>query len=403
MVKEGETSDSSEEANCVCGNNERFSNWIACSAKNCTTQWWHSQCAGFKRLSSNDAKKFEWSCPNCVLKRLQEYNTGGTELYSSKDTTPASALAKSVAKELGSQLQEMVQEAIKNCSTPKTYAAVTMANQPVAAPSNIEMKLFKKVAINNHASALAKDKKERNDRSCIVRQPGSRELNNSKTIRREFSKLFPGKLIRNCRTTAGGSILIELDDNKSAQEVLKNWNEEYFGGNKGIYYAGMQNVYGIIKFVDDILTQEDIQHEVSAQYTGVSTDLFRRGPDKTFTGIVKLRFSSKEQLELAIKNKIKIGQQLHYVEEFVQKPKVITCNRCQKFDHISRLCRSSHLKCGRCSSTKHETKDTDKCTVKAKEDFECCHCSGNHLTGSRFCPILQQKKEELFNRLKYGF
>ena len=177
------------------------------------------------------------------------------------------------------------------------------------------MKLFKKVAINNHASDLAKDKKERNDRSCIVRQPGSRELNNSKTIRREFNKLFPAKLIRNCRTTAGGSILIELDDNKSAQEVLKNWNEEYFGGNKGIYYAGMQNVYGIIKFVGDILTQEDIQHEVSSQYPGVLTDLFRRGPDRTFTGTVKLRFSSKEQLELAIKNKIKVGQQLHYVEE----------------------------------------------------------------------------------------
>ena len=94
--------------------------------------------------------------PKLCFKKLQEYNTGGTELYSSKDTTPASSLAKSVAKELGSQLQEMVQEAIKNCSTPKTYAAVTMANQPVAAPSNIEMKLFKKVAINNHASDLAK-------------------------------------------------------------------------------------------------------------------------------------------------------------------------------------------------------------------------------------------------------
>ena len=56
-----------------------------------------------------------------------------------------------------------------------------LSYQPVAAPSNIEMKLFKKVAINNQASDLAKNK-ERNDRSCIVRQPGSKELNNSKII-----------------------------------------------------------------------------------------------------------------------------------------------------------------------------------------------------------------------------
>ena len=37
-------------------------------------------------------KKFVWSCSNCVLKRLQKYSTG-TEFYSSKDTTTASALA----------------------------------------------------------------------------------------------------------------------------------------------------------------------------------------------------------------------------------------------------------------------------------------------------------------------
>ena len=77
-----------------------------------------------------------------------------------------------------------------------------------------------------------------------------------------------------------------------------------------VYYVGMQNIYGIIKFVDDVLTQEDIQHEVSSQYAGVSTDLLRQGPDKSFTGTVRLRFSSKEQQKLAIKNKIKVGQQL---------------------------------------------------------------------------------------------
>ena len=104
------------------------------------------------------------------------------------------------------------------------------------------MKLYKKAAINKHASDLAKDKKGRNEQSCIVRHPGSRELSNRKTIRRKFNEIFSGKLIGNCRTTAGGSILIELDDNKSAQEVLKNWNKEYFGGNKQWCKAGLEKL-----------------------------------------------------------------------------------------------------------------------------------------------------------------
>ena len=100
-------------------------------------------------------------------------------------------------------------------------------------------------------------------------------------------------LIRNCRTTAGGSILIELDDAKAALDVLKDWKETFFEGNKGIIRAN-ELALGIIKFVDDCHSQEFIKKSMEKQYRGARTDLFYHGADKLFTGTVKINFVNKK-------------------------------------------------------------------------------------------------------------
>ena len=46
-------------------------------------------------------------------------------------------------------------------------------------------------------------------------------------------------------------------------------------------------------------------------------------------------------------NKIKIEHHVYYVEKFVHKPRAVKSNRCQKFGHKSRLCRSAKPTCAK--------------------------------------------------------
>ena len=163
-------------------------------------------CAGFKNLTLDDASCFDWSCPNCALSKLKSEDFQPT-LRSDLPNT----IANAVVNEMSHQIQEIINEAVSNCN-PRTYAQVVKNQQNKK--DHIEMELIKKVAIDKHVPELLNDKKLKDERTCIVRQPQSSILSNSKIISGELNKLFPETLIRNCRTTAGGSILIEFDNEK---------------------------------------------------------------------------------------------------------------------------------------------------------------------------------------------
>ena len=69
-----------------------------------------------------------------------------------------------------------------------------------------------------------------------------------------------------------------------------------------------------------------------------------------FTGTVKVIFKDEETVEKAIERKIRINTQVYFVEKLNPKPRVIKCNTCQPFGHISRLCRNKdNPVCGKCS------------------------------------------------------
>ena len=85
--------------------------------------------------------------------------------------------------------------------------------------------------------------------------------------------------------------------------------------------------------------------------------------------------------------------QIYSVEAFTPKPKIIKCNKCQLFGHVSRLCSNKPV-CGKCSKNDHETKD---CEVEP-DDYKCAHCDGNHITGSYTCEMVKQKMEQLLSR-----
>ena len=111
---------------------------------------------------------------------------------------------------------------------------------------------------------------------------------------------------------------------------------------------------------------------------------------------MKVTFPNEDTLNKVITDRFKIFQQRLIMDPYKPKPKVIKCHRCQRFGHISRLCRSEKPKCGKCSSENHETTD---CVVQP-ENYKCAHCNLNHITGHKECQIMKNKETEIANNFR---
>lgn len=62
--------------------------------------------------------------------------------------------------------------------------------------------------------------------------------------------------------------------------------------------------------------------------------------------------------------------------EFMRKPKVIQCRRCQRFNHSASNCRLPY-RCVKCTNT-HEPGQCPSTTMKNKFKPKCVNCNGNH-------------------------
>ena len=206
-----------------------------------------------------------------------------------------------------------------------------------------------------------------------------------------MNKHYPGVAYRDARTTAGGSIKIEFDDIKAGEGVQKNWKKTLFGGNEGIKNVSTIRSAGIIKdvFLDE--SEDEIEAEILSKYPDAKCDFFKR--QNRFTGTIKITFKNEKELQNAIENRINVFNQKYIIEIFKMKPRVIKCNRCQKLGHVSRVCRATSPKCGKCGSS-HETISCSE----PKENYKCCHCEQNHETGSPECEIMKQKLDDIKKR-----
>ena len=236
----------------------------------------------------------------------------------------------------------------------------------------------------------AEEINERQKRTIIVKQYKDKNVRNSEDVRKPIYEQFPGTIIRNARTTAGGSILVELDDEKSAENITKNWNRHLYGGNQGVMMGNIPKTIGIVKHVWIQRPLEEIKEDIIENYHCKEVEFFKKNGN--YMGIVKITFNTQDELEKTMNERIKIFRQRFIVEEYNFKPRVIKCNQCQKFNHIARLCRSDEL-CGKCG----RNHNTDTCNVDP-EDYTCHHCKGNHQTGDKECPVMKEKEEFLKNR-----
>ena len=212
------------------------------------------------------------------------------------------------------------------------------AVQPVAYNSVASRQLDNNLNnLNNIVNTLHKEKIESNpievkskqDRTIIVKRYCDKKIRNSGDVRKEVNKEFPGSVIRNARTTAGGSIVLEFDDPETASNVAGNWKNTMFGGNNGVMRGNKPTMAGIIKHVYSRESEEDIIQEITQKYPNCEVDLFKRS--NKFTGTIKVTFSNEEELQDVLDNRIQIFEQIYLVERYKFKPRVIKCNHCQKF------------------------------------------------------------------------
>ena len=106
--------------------------------------------------------------------------------------------------------------------------------------------------------------------------------------------------------------------------------------------------------------------------------------------VVMIRFSSRDELEKAIKQELFYeNQKFNFEESYGKKQQVIRCFKCQKFGkHIARLCPHEDV-CKRCAE-KHSDKNCQK-------EPKCANCSGNHEADNAKCPTFIEYRE---NRMK---
>lgn len=256
----------------------------------------------------------------------------------------------------------------------------------------LSTKLAKELSIQNKATKEA-EREKRNKTSRIILKPLDKNIRNSRDIRSSLNKEFPGVAIRECRTTVGGSIFVQFASEDEAVKVERTWKRELFGGNAGISSPNAQFTSGVIRHVFTDASEKELVDHITAIDNIEKCELFK--PDGKFKGTVKLVFKDRGSLETAMDDCFTIFNQRYITEEYKSQPRVIKCHRCQRFGHISRLCRSEIVKCGKCSEEGHETRD---CTTGV---IKCAHCGMGHITGSKDCRKIQEKLNIIRERANY--
>ena len=345
----------------------------------------HNQCTSdpmstelYKQLRESTPDFIKVFCPTCM-------SSVGHNKQRIED------IAEELA-EVKATLNTMNQNRSKPDNSP-SWASTVAAQKKVESTVNNTNRLLQNMARKKEPES-SEERANKQARTLMVKQYKDKTVVSSRDIRKKVNEAFQGVVIRNARTTAGGSIILELDDQTSANTVANNWTNTLFGGNNGIMRGNKPKNAGVIKHVYVDRTEEEIENAITSKYPGSELEFFKR--NDRFTGTIKVKFSQEGDLENAMQNRIEIFEQMCIVEKFVFKPRVIMCRNCIKYGHVQRLCRQDNPVCGKCKSQEHAT---ENCVVEERY-FKCFHCDGNHQAGSKSCLIHQAKEEELRSRFQ---
>ena len=248
------------------------------------------------------------------------------------------------------------------------------------------------------------------DSSCTISIDNVSEydfVKHTANVKKEFNKHFQLEPIVFSKPTQRGSILIQLESEAKAREVISNWKPHYFTKStpedigkerrKGtsVILLEDKNAKGIVFNVDRDYNDEFMTSELQTKYPGCTAKRFvNREGQKLHTVIIT--FATKRDLDQAINNRIIMNYTPFDIRKFIPRPSVVQCYNCYKFNHISTICRTrSNGKqiCPVCSQNHNRSNCLIFQHINEKAQFKCVNCNGQHKATDRNCPkYLEQVK-----------
>ena len=320
---------------------------------------------------TNSPEYIQIFCPDCMTSK-----DSMEKISVDVDTIRKGITDVTYATRLNSGIVNNVKEAVVNMeNTTKTQSGlIKLIPQRQSAEIN---------------ASIQKNREEKLSKTMIVIKPKA-HVNNSSEIRKEFNRKFPDVALTLAVSTASGSVRLEFQNNTIRNEVAKKWELDLFGGNAGIRIPTLKPTIGIIKQMDLQENTEDIIDAVQQNYADTQLDFFKR--NGKLTGTVKIIFKDHNLYNKAMNDGgLRICGVKYSMEQYISKPKVIRCYKCQNYGHIATKCRAKESRCGRCCQSGHESIQCQSVITNPR----CIHCKGDHPTGSKICKEFKTVEDKL--------
>jgi hypothetical protein len=251
------------------------------------------------------------------------------------------------------------------------------------------------------------------DSSCTISIDNVSEydfVKHTANVKKEFNKHFRLVPIVYSKPTQRGSILIQLESEAKAREVISNWKPHYFtthtpeniGRNLGTSTIMLEdkNAKGIVFNVDREYSDEFMTSELQTKYPGCIAKRFvNRDGQRLYTVIIT--FAKKSDFDQAINDRIIMNYTPFDIRKFIPRPSVVQCYNCYKFNHISSICRTRKNGKQICSvcSQHHDRSDCLIFRNKDRSQFKCVNCKGQHEATDRNCPKYMEQLKSIEQKL----
>ena len=141
---------------------------------------------------------------------------------------------------------------------------------------------------------------------------------------------------------ANGDIIVELETEDEAKELVSTWNTSLFGGSKCRSTKKRQADSVVLKDVplpEDIsetgMNEEDLHKAIRLKYPNAHIERFKK--DGRPMHVVKITPENQEQAEELLKAGFAIGNLWVRAQKAINKPRVIQCYNCLQLGHISKV------------------------------------------------------------------
>lgn len=165
----------------------------------------------------------------------------------------------------------------------------------------------------------------------------------------------------------------KVDGSKAGTVELQVTYNEFLNTSKGLIF------FPEFKYITD----EEILAELKDQNVSHITRFLKKGDQmrnekgttegKTNTGLFLIQFNKPTKPESLIICHERVNVRVYY-------PNPMRCNKCHKFGHKEKNCRSKIKICGHCAEAQQDNHDC------SEEPPKCVNCNGSHPSWTRTCP-----------------